>query len=432
MKADAAEGRARRILAGLGFTPRMMERATKDLSGGWRMRVSLARALFLEPTFLLLDEPTNHLDLNAVIWLDNYLQGWKKTLLIVSHDQSFLDNVCTDMIHLDQRQLFYYRGNYNSFKVMLTQRRKEQLREYEKQEKRLRELKQSGMSSKQAVAKNQREALTRKQAKGRQLVGGGADTETKATPQLLAKPKEYIVKFHFPNPPPLSPPLLGLHNVTFSYPGQKPLFHDLNFGVDMSSRVSIVGPNGVGKSTFLKLLTGEVEPTIGERRISHRVKIGKYDQHSADQLDLTLSPTEYLQKLFNLSYQVCNYGFSLKPASHTSCPSLDSRSREAEVGFESWTFRSVSETIWAHVQNLPTDSIHSNRAITSHFKNSVVIVSHDERLIRDTNCTLWVIEDCTINEIDGEFDDYRREILHALGEELFNPSKVAAAAGCLS
>ncbi|KAG5455292.1 ATP-binding cassette sub- F member 1 [Clonorchis sinensis] len=436
MKADAAEGRARRILAGLGFTPRMMERATKDLSGGWRMRVSLARALFLEPTFLLLDEPTNHLDLNAVIWLDNYLQGWKKTLLIVSHDQSFLDNVCTDMIHLDQRQLFYYRGNYNSFKVMLTQRRKEQLREYEKQEKRLRELKQSGMSSKQAVAKNQREALTRKQAKGRQLVGGGADTETKATPQLLAKPKEYIVKFHFPNPPPLSPPLLGLHNVTFSYPGQKPLFHDLNFGVDMSSRVSIVGPNGVGKSTFLKLLTGEVEPTIGERRISHRVKIGKYDQHSADQLDLTLSPTEYLQKLFNLSYQDARSTlgkFGLEAHAHT-IPNADlSGGQRARVAFAELSRRAPDILILDEpTNNLDIESIDALAVAINEYEGGVVIVSHDERLIRDTNCTLWVIEDCTINEIDGEFDDYRREILHALGEELFNPSKVAAAAGCLS
>ncbi|OON18478.1 ABC transporter, ATP-binding protein [Opisthorchis viverrini] len=436
MKADAAEGRARRILAGLGFTPRMMERATKDLSGGWRMRVSLARALFLEPTFLLLDEPTNHLDLNAVIWLDNYLQGWKKTLLIVSHDQSFLDNVCTDMIHLDQRQLFYYRGNYNSFKVMLTQRRKEQLREYEKQEKRLRELKQSGMSSKQAVAKNQREALTRKQVKGRQLVGGGADTETKATPQLLAKPKEYVVKFHFPNPPPLSPPLLGLHNVTFSYPGQKPLFHDLNFGVDMSSRISIVGPNGVGKSTFLKLLTGEVEPTIGERRISHRVKIGKYDQHSADQLDLTLSPTEYLQKLFNLSYQDARSTlgkFGLEAHAHT-IPNADlSGGQRARVAFAELSRRAPDILILDEpTNNLDIESIDALAVAINEYEGGVIIVSHDERLIRDTNCTLWVIEDCTINEIDGEFDDYRREILHALGEELFNPSKVAAAAGCLS
>jgi ATP-binding cassette, subfamily F, member 1 len=112
LKTDAAESKARRILAGLGFTTDMMERATKNFSGGWRMRVSLARALFMEPTLLMLDEPTNHLDLNAVIWLDNYLQNWKKTLLIVSHDQSFLDNVCTDIIHLDQEKLFYYKGNY--------------------------------------------------------------------------------------------------------------------------------------------------------------------------------------------------------------------------------------------------------------------------------------------------------------------------------
>ncbi|CAH8658468.1 unnamed protein product [Dicrocoelium dendriticum] len=129
------------------------------------------------------------------------------------------------------------------------------------------------------------------------MLGDTQDRST-APPQLLSKPKEYVVKFHFPNPPPLSPLLLGLHNVLFVYPGQKPLFRDLNFGVGMSSRISIVGPNG-GKSTFLKLLTGEVEPV----QVEHRVKIGKYDQHSADQLDLTLSPTAYLQKLFNLSYQ---------------------------------------------------------------------------------------------------------------------------------
>ncbi|VDP69729.1 unnamed protein product [Echinostoma caproni] len=435
MKADAAEGKAKRILSGLGFTPKMMERPTKDLSGGWRMRVSLARALFLEPTFLLLDEPTNHLDLNAVIWLDNYLQGWKKTLLIVSHDQSFLDNVCTDIIHLDQCQLFYYRGNYNSFKIMLNQRRKEQWKEYEKQEKRLRELKQQGMSSKKAVEKNKREVATRKQAKGKQMLAK-SDDQSAPTPQLLTKPKEYIVKFHFPNPPPLNPPLLGLHSVTFAYSNQKPLFRDLNFGVDMSSRVSIVGPNGVGKSTFLKLLTGEITPTEGERRISHRVKIGKYDQHSADQLDLSLTPTEYLQKLFNLSYQDARGTlgkFGLESHAHT-IPNADlSGGQRARVAFAELSRRAPDILILDEpTNNLDIESIDALAVAINEYEGGVVIVSHDERLIRDTNCTLWVIEDCTINEIDGDFDDYRKEILHALGEELFNPSKVAAAAGCLS
>ncbi|KAK7477893.1 hypothetical protein BaRGS_00030889, partial [Batillaria attramentaria] len=298
--ADAAESRARRILAGLGFTREMMERPTKDLSGGWRMRVSLARALFMEPTLLMLDEPTNHLDLNAVIWLDNYLQQWKKTLLVVSHDQSFLDNVCTDIIHLDQQKLYYYRGNYATFKKMFVQKRKEQMKEYEKQEKRLKEMKASGKSSKQAEAK-QKEALTRKQQKNRSKQ---ATFQEEEKPQeLLVKPRDYIVKFSFPNPTPLNPPILGLHSVTFAYPGQKPLFKNVDFGIDMQSRVAIVGPNGVGKSTLLKLLTAELQPTEGERRINHRLRVGKYDQHSADQLNLDETPIEYLQRLFNLQYQ---------------------------------------------------------------------------------------------------------------------------------
>merc|ERR1712055_1117498 len=148
--ADQAEPKARRLLAGLGFDKAMQDRATNKFSGGWRMRVSLARALYIEPTLLMLDEPTNHLDLNAVIWLDNYLQNWKNPLLIVSHDQSFLDNVCTDIIHLDQCKLWYYKGNYSMFKKMEQQKRRERIKEYEKQEKRIRELKTSGKSGKQA------------------------------------------------------------------------------------------------------------------------------------------------------------------------------------------------------------------------------------------------------------------------------------------
>lgn len=211
--ADSAEPRARRILAGLGFNRAMQNRATKNFSGGWRMRVSLARALFLEPTLLLLDEPTNHLDLNAVIWLDNYLQGWKKTLLVVSHDQSFLDNVCTDVIHLDQQKLFYYKGNYSMFKKMYEQKRKEIIKAYEKQEKRLKDLKASGQSKKQAE-KKQKEALTRKQEKNRTKMQ--KQEEDTGPTELLQKPREYIVKFSFPDPPPLQPPILGLQSMSLS------------------------------------------------------------------------------------------------------------------------------------------------------------------------------------------------------------------------
>uniref|UniRef100_A0A915HWN4 ABC transporter domain-containing protein n=1 Tax=Romanomermis culicivorax TaxID=13658 RepID=A0A915HWN4_ROMCU len=305
--ADSAESRARRILSGLQFTKEMQERATKHFSGGWRMRISLARALFLEPTLLLLDEPTNHLDLNAVIWLDHYLQSWKKTLLIVSHDQGFLDSICTDIIHLDDQKLFYYKGNYAQFKKMNAQKQKEQMKDYENQERRLRELKKSGKSQNQAE-----------------------DDERSVTkPELVKRPKEYVVKFAFPDPPPLNPPILGAHNVDFGYPDQPLLFKNLNFGLDMSSRsklicilrkkyfktcvveVAIVGPNGVGKSTFLKLLLLEISPVSrithitlkGEVRKNSKVRIGRFDQHSSEHLSLEETPIEYLRRLFNLDYQ---------------------------------------------------------------------------------------------------------------------------------
>ena len=149
------------------------------------MRVSLARALYIEPTLLMLDEPTNHLDLNAVIWLDNYLQNWKKTLLVVSHDQSFLDNVCTDMIHLDACKLWYYKGNYSMFKRMQEQKLRERIKDYEKQVKRLAELKSQGKSKAKAETKA-KEALTRKQQKNQTKMQKNDDEQGRGKKELRA------------------------------------------------------------------------------------------------------------------------------------------------------------------------------------------------------------------------------------------------------
>merc|ERR1711935_782594 len=186
--ADQAEPKARRLLAGLGFSREMQERATNKFSGGWRMRVSLARALFVEPTLLMLDEPTNHLDLNAVIWLDNYLQMYKKTLLIVSHDQDFLDNVCTDIMHLDQCKLWYYKGNYSMFKKMVVQKTRERIKEYEKQERRMKELKNSGVMSKKKAEAKTKDLLTRKQMKNQSKIQKNDGEQ--GLPELLEKPRE--------------------------------------------------------------------------------------------------------------------------------------------------------------------------------------------------------------------------------------------------
>lgn len=427
--ADSAEPRARRILAGLGFSRAMQNRATKDFSGGWRMRVSLARALFIEPTLLMLDEPTNHLDLNAVIWLDNYLQTWKKTLLIVSHDQSFLDNVCNEVIHLDNKKLYYYKGNYSMFKKMHVQKRREMIKEYEKQEKRIKELKAHGQSKK-AAEKKQKENLTRKQEKGKSKAQKTEEDEGPV--ELLSKPKDYIVKFNFPDPPPLQPPILGLHNVNFNFPGQKPLFISVDFGIDMSSRVAIVGPNGVGKSTFLKLLVGDLQPCTGEVKHNHRLRIGRFDQHSGEHLTAEESPAEYLQRLFNLPYEKARKAlgtFGLASHAHTIKMKDLSGGQKARVALAELCNNAPDVLILDEpTNNLDIESIDALAEAINEYKGGVIIVSHDERLIRETECALYVIEDQTINEVDGDFDDYRKEVLDSLGEVINNPSISANAA----
>lgn len=416
--AAAAEAKARRILAGLGFNPEMQNRPTRKFSGGWRMRVSLARALFMEPTLLMLDEPTNHLDLNAVIWLNNYLQTWKKTLLVVSHDQGFLDDVCTDIIHLDGQRLHYYRGNYMTFKKMYQQKQKELLKQYEKQEKKLRDLKAGGKSTKQAE-KQTKEALTRKQQKCRRRA---TDEEAAEAPELLKRPREYTVRFTFPNPPPLSPPILGLHGVDFAYEGQELLFRNLDFGIDMDSRICIVGPNGVGKSTLLLLLTGQLTPTRGEMRRNHRLKVGFFNQQAAEQLRLGETAAEYLQKGFNLPHQdarKCLGRFGLESHAHTLQIAKLSGGQKARVVFAELACREPDVLVLDEpTNNLDIESIDALADAINDYKGAVVVVSHDSRLITETGCQLWVVEQRGLSQIDGDFDDYKREVLEALGEEV--------------
>lgn len=415
----SAESRVRRILAGLGFTPAMQKKPTQDFSGGWRMRVSLARALFMEPTLLLLDEPTNHLDLNAVIWLNSYLQSWKKTLLIVSHDQTFLDDVCTDIMHLDMQKLQYYKGNYNAFKKMLGQKRKEQMKEYEEQEKSLKRLKGQGKSKKVAEKETQSHQ-NRKKERGKRK--GDPTEDELQTQELLKRPKEYVVKFTFPNPPTLNPPILGMYTVDFGYKGQPKLFVNADFGIDMNSRVAIVGPNGVGKSTFLKLLQGELSPLSGEVRKNHRLRIGSYSQHSADQLTMDVSPVEYLQTKYNMQYQESRKllgRFGLISHAHTIKTKDLSGGQKSRVAFADLCQSQPDVIILDEpTNNLDIESIDALADAINKYSGGVIIVSHDARLITETDCQLWVIENQTINEIDGDFDDYKRELLEELGELL--------------
>ncbi|KAE9550755.1 hypothetical protein FO519_006029 [Halicephalobus sp. NKZ332] len=423
--ADAAEPKARRILAGLGFNFQMQEKAVEDFSGGWRMRISLARALFLEPTLLLLDEPTNHLDLNAVIWLDNYLQGWKKTLLVVSHDQGFLDNICTDIIHLQDQKLNYYRGNYSKFKKMFEQQLQEHKKAFENQQKQLAAMKKGGKSGKKA----EEEMLNRMKSKGnKNQKNKNMVDEDAPPPELLQRMKEYQVKFVFPPTTELAPPLLRLSNISFGY-GNELLFKDLDFDVTMDSRVAIVGPNGVGKSTLMKLIYGKIEPNTGEAFRHRQLRVGWFDQHSNEALNGEMSGIDFLSRSFNIDVQEArkNLGKTGLPGQSHLVKIKDlSGGQKSRVALAALALSAPDILLLDEpTNNLDIESIQALAEAIEVFNGGVVMVTHDERLIRSTNCQLWVVEEKKVYELEGGFDDYRKEILDQLGETLVPHSREA-------
>jgi len=426
--AASAESRARRILFGLGFDGEMQTRATKFFSGGWRMRISLARALFIEPTLLMLDEPTNHLDLNAVIWLDDYLQKWKKTLLIVSHDQEFLNSVCQEIIHLDSKKLVSYRGNYDSFKEQETIRRKQLQKDWEKQEKKLRELKNKGITKQNAEkaqlkAKSREPGARSKKQEAAAAASGGLESGESQV-KLIERPRDYAVVFSFPEVVHLSPPILEVRDVDFQYKPELPwLFRGLNFGLDMNSRVCIVGPNGSGKSTILKIITGEVNPPVGEVRRNPRLRVGVYNQHFVERLPMDEDPVTYLRRLFNEeTYQsvrnkLGKYG--LEGHAHT-IPIRDlSGGQKARVVFVELSFMAPHLLFLDEpTNNLDIESIDALCDALREYNGGVILVSHDARLIETTECQLWVVEDQGLTPWEAGFANYRQHLLTKLEEQL--------------
>ena len=298
----SAEARASKILHGLGFDGAAQGRATKDFSGGWRMRISLARALYVQPTLLLLDEPTNHLDLRAVLWLEEYLQRWKKTLVVVSHDRGFLNAITTDVIHLHDCRLHYYRGNFEQFEEMYEQKRREVNNAADKYDKAMKAAKRSGGRAAQDKVKTATKAAAKGKGgggKGKRGDRGGGD-DAPAADDAPRRWADYNVTFKFPAPTALpTASLLQLRDASFQYPGRPDFgLSRLNIGIDMGSRVAIVGPNGAGKTTLMNLLAGDLTPAQGEQSRSHSLRVARYAQHFVDALTMDETPVEYLLNRF--------------------------------------------------------------------------------------------------------------------------------------
>ncbi|XP_036409999.1 ATP-binding cassette sub-family F member 3-like [Megalops cyprinoides] len=399
IEADKAPARASVILAGLGFSPKMQQQPTKEFSGGWRMRLALARALFARPDLLLLDEPTNMLDVRAILWLENYLQTWQSTILVVSHDRNFLNAVVTDIIHLHSQRLESYRGDYENFVKTKEDRLKNQQREYEAQ-------------------LQYREHIQVFIDRFRYNANRAAQVQSKLKlleklPELKPIEKESEVTLKFPdNFEKLSPPVLQLDEVEFYYSPDQRLFAGLSVSADLESRICIVGENGAGKTTMLKLLMGELTPINGVRHAHRNLKIGYFSQHHVDQLDLNVCSVELLLNKFpgrpeeEYRHQLGRYGITgelaMRPVASLS------GGQKSRVAFAQMTMPCPNFYVLDEPTNhLDMETIEALAKALNKFKGGVVLVSHDERLIRLVCKELWVCEGGKVRRVEGGFDEYR-------------------------
>jgi ATP-binding cassette, subfamily F, member 2 len=288
LESDQTEARAGQILHGLGFTKAMQNKATRDFSGGWRMRIALARALFVDPAMLILDEPTNHLDLEACVWLEETLAKFQRILLLVSHSQDFMNGVCTNIIHMHQKQLKPYGGNYDTYVRTRAELEDAQMKRYKWEQDQIADMKEYIARFGHGSAKLARQAQSKEKTLEK-MVRAGLTEKVE---------RDSVVKLKFENVGTLPPPVLQFTEVAFGYSPDKVLYSNVDLGVDLDSRVAIVGPNGAGKSTLLKLMTGALEPLDGMVKRHNHLKIGVYHQHLTELLNPDENPLEYMMREF--------------------------------------------------------------------------------------------------------------------------------------
>mgnify|MGYP001300889595 CR=1 FL=1 len=402
IRAESAPARAATILSGLGFDETEQQRACSEFSGGWRMRVALAATLFAEPDLLLLDEPTNHLDLEAVLWLENFLKRWRGTLVVISHERTLLNRSVDHIVHLENGRLTRYAGGYDRFEKT----RNEKL------------VLQSKMQARQMVERRRIQAFVdrfRAQANKARQAQSRIKMLEKMEP-IASVVEEKTVSFEFPHPPPLSPPLIALNQVSVGYEPGKPILRELDLRIDMDDRIALIGANGNGKSTLIKMLAGRLKPEIGKLVKSKKLKVGYFAQHQSEELDSDGSAFDHINKLRPMEPQsrlrghLGRFGFQQERAD-TKVSNL-SGGEKARLLFALMSLEKPHIMLLDEPTNhLDIDAREALVEALNIYEGAVILVSHDAHLVNLVADRLWLVDDGTCEVFEGDLADYERQLL---------------------
>jgi len=393
-----ADARARKLLAGLGFTNDQMERQVGSFSGGWRMRLNLAQALMCPSDLLLLDEPTNHLDLDAILWLEDWLKGYPGTLLLISHDRDFLDSVVDHIAHVEQKKITLYRGGYSAFERARAERLAQQQQAFEKQQAQRAHM-EKYIARFKAQATKARQAQSRIKALERME-------------ELSAAHVDSPFNFSFRESDKISSPLLDLSDARLGY-GDKAILQKVKLQLTPGARIGLLGPNGAGKSTLIKNLAGELEPLSGRLYRGENTTVGYFAQHQLDSLDAKASPLLHLQRIAPTEREQTLRdflgGFDFRGA----------RLEEPVLNFSGGEKARLALALiaWDKPNLLLLDEptnhldLEMRLALTmalQEFSGAVLVVSHDRHLLKSTTDNFLLVADGVVEEFDGDLDDYTR------------------------
>ena len=395
--ADAAPARAAVILAGLGFDEAAQRRAVSEFSGGWRMRVALATALFANPELLLLDEPTNHLDLEATLWLEAWLARFPGAALVVSHDRGLLDRSVEAIAHLDRGKISLTPGGFEAFVRIRTERALQQTRAVEK------------IAAERAHIQSFIDRFRAKATKARQ-----AQARVKALerlPQIEAVIEDTPTRFAFPEPARIAPPILALDRVDVGYDG-RPVLRGLSLTVDMDDRIALLGANGNGKSTMAKLLAGRLAPLAGEVRRGPKLRVGYFAQHQAEELVAAETPIDHMTRALpratppQVRSQLARFGLD---AARAETPVANLSGGEKARLLLALATRDAPQLL---ILDEPTNhlDIDAREALVkalADFQGAVLLITHDPHLVELIADRLWLVGDGSVRPFDGDLDDYR-------------------------